>query len=346
MSRGCLLTGAGGFLGGKLARALKRAHYVVRGIDLGPGGGECDQMMIGDITKPLNPVWFKDMGTVVHLAGKVHALSETHQDQEEYFRINTLGTQNVLEAARVAGVRRFILYSTVKAMSRDKDSMTSALRKAPGHADGGAGHFADRPWTELDEIEPDTPYGQSKLEAEKLVLKGGFVPQPVVLRLCMVYGPGAKGNIAKMIGAVLRHRFPPPPSLANKRSMVHVDDVVQATLLSIERPEAAGETFIVSDGFPYSTRLIYELICTALNRRVPGWQTPLFALKSLAKIGDLIGNLRNRRFIFDSDALEKLIGDAWFSEKKIASRLGFKPRRTMHDSISEMVAWVKQAGSL
>ena len=51
----------------------------------------------------------------------------------------------------------------------------------------------DWAFSEDDLIDPDTPYGRSKLEAEKLVLHGGFVPEPVVLRLCMVYGAG--GNL-------------------------------------------------------------------------------------------------------------------------------------------------------
>ena len=67
----------------------------------------------------------------------------------------------------------------------------------------------DRAFSEEDLLEPDTPYGKSKLEAGKLVLKGGYVPEPVVLRLCMVYGAEAKGNMQKMLQAVSRHRFPP-----------------------------------------------------------------------------------------------------------------------------------------
>ena len=96
---------------------------------------------------------------------------------------------------------------------------------------------------EEDGVEPDTPYGRSKLAAEELVLHGGYVPEPVVLRLCMVYGPQAKGNIEKMIEAVRRNRFPPLPEMGNRRSMVHVQDVVQAAVLAGTHPAAVGQAY-------------------------------------------------------------------------------------------------------
>ena len=193
-----------------------------------------------------------------------------------------------------------------------------------------------RALTEEDCIEPDTPYGKSKLAAEELVLHGGYVPEPVVLRLCMVYGPQAKGNIEKMIEAVRHHRFPPLPEMGNRRSMVHVQDVVQAAVLAGTHPEAVGQVFIVSDGQTYSTRQLYELICRALNRKVPGWSVPIGVLRGLAVVGDLIGKARGRRFVFDSDALAKLTGSAWFSSDRIQTRLGFKPQWTLERALAGM----------
>jgi len=101
------------------------------------------------------------------------------------------------------------------------------------------------------------------------------VPESVVLRLSMVYGPTRKGNLPRMIEAVTKGRFPPLPETGNKRSMVHVDDVVQAAMLAAERPESVGQTYVVTDGPPYSTRQIYECICEALGRDAPKWHVPI-----------------------------------------------------------------------
>jgi UDP-glucose 4-epimerase len=118
---------------------------------------------------------------------------------------------------------------------------------------------------------------------------------------------------------------------------VHVDDVVQALLLAAEKPEAAGQTYIVTDGRVYSTRGIYRLICAALGRSAPRWAVPIGLLKLLAAVGDLIGKVKGRAFVFNSMTLEKLIGSAWYSSAKIALELGYQPTRSLEDSLPEMI---------
>ena len=76
--------------------------------------------------------------------------------------------------------------------------------------------------------------------------------------------------------AVSRHRFPPVPEVGNRRSMVHVSDVIRAAVLAAEHPSAVGEVFIVSDGQTYSTRQMYDLMCRALGRTPSRWNVPLW----------------------------------------------------------------------
>ena len=184
---------------------------------------------------------------------------------------------------------------------------------------------------------PDTPYGQSKLAAEKLVLQGGYVPHPVAIRPCLVYGPTPKGNLEKMIAAVRCGRFPPLPEVGNKRSMVHIDDVIAAALLAAEHPGAQGQVFIAADDAPFSTRQLFEWMCEACGRGVPRWSVPLWVLRLLGRVGDLIGRIRGRRFVFDSDALAKLTGSAWYSSAKLQRELGWKPRHTLRETLPEMM---------
>jgi len=312
------MTGATGFIGQHLCKSLERKdielHILGR---TRPGFGP--HFHLWDMQESLDDKYLQGIDTVFHLAGKAHTLSETRQDADEYFRINTEGTRRLLEAAREAGVRRFVFFSSVKAMCEGGDACLD--ESATYH--------------------PETPYGKSKLAAEQLVLNGGHVPEPAVLRLSMVYGPTRKGNLPRMIEAVARGRFPPLPDIHNKRSMMHVDDVVKAALLAAEHPEAGGKIYIVADGKAYSTRQMYEWICEALDKPVPAWHVPMAILKVLGKVGDGIGTLRGRRFMFDSDALEKLMGSAWYSSAKIERELGFSPERHLQDSLPEIVRYLE-----
>lgn len=313
MTGNTVITGAGGYIGQHLAHRLAEAGIQVVGLDRAGGGSWVSRSVPADISVP--GTWadaFAGVDTVFHLAGKAHSLSERRQEDAEYYRTNAEGTRNVLEAARRHGVRRFVFFSSVKAMSRD--DLEPDIGTAP-----------QRAWDELDCVEPDTPYGRSKLAAEQFVLHGDYVPEPVVLRLCMVYGDEAKGNLVQMVDAVRRRRFLPLPEVSNRRSMVHVEDVAAAAELAATNPAAAGEVFIVSDGRCYSTREIVTLIYAALGRQMPRWAMPVSVLRVLGRAGDVVGRVRGRRFMFDSGSLPKLLGSAWFSSDKIRGRLGFEP---------------------
>jgi nucleoside-diphosphate-sugar epimerase len=256
------------------------------------------------------------MDCVFHLAGKAHALQELGETERDYASINTEGTRSLLEAARDAGVRRFVYFSSIKVIN-----------------EGG-----EEVYDESTPCHPRSAYGRSKLMAEELVLNGGYVPEPVVLRPCMVYGAGQKGNLERMIKAVAEHRFPPLPESGAKRSMVHVDDVVQAAILAAIRPEAAGNCYIVSDEQFYATREIYAWICESLNRTLPVWHVPSVVLRVLARIADIAELAMRRRLPFDSAAYERLTSSAMYSSRKLAEQLGYVPRFQLKAVMPELVA--------
>jgi len=316
------VTGAGGFIGSYVCRQFKsEGHYVV-GLGRRSAPSGCDQVLVGDVTDPAP--WesaLKGVDTVVHLAGKAHAHSESRSKDAEYFRVNTAGTKSVLEAARRAGIERFVYFSSVKAMVEQSPESDGVV----GELDEGA--------TAL----PVTPYGKSKLEAEKLVLAGNIVREGVVLRPCAVYGIGAKGNLTRMLAAVSRGRFPGIPFTGNKRSMVHVDDLARATLAAATHPNAAGEIFIVSDGQAYSAFEIYEIMCRALGKAQSRWRVPLWLLKTASKAGDQAEKMTGRRMGFDSNVYTALFGSAWFSSGKICRQLAFQPEWDLKRAMPHMV---------
>jgi UDP-glucose 4-epimerase len=317
--KAALVTGATGFVGRVLCGKLKARGVQNCALARNPENGPWDRIVVADVgAGPLPDGALEGVDTVFHLAGKVHALSELEGAESEYVRANVDGTRNVLEAAVKAKVPRFVFISSVKA--------------------GGEG--SDVCLDEAMEDNPETPYGRTKLEAERLVFKFAREHEmhAVVLRLPLVYGPGHKGNLDRMLQAVAARRFTPLPEFGNQRSMVHVDDVAEAAILAAESPEANVQTYIVTDGRPYSTRELYSLIRLALGRRKPRLSIPLKVLRTAARFGDAMGRLRGRRFFFDSDALEKLASSAWYSSRKIETELGFKPAYDLEKALPEMIA--------
>lgn len=316
-----LVTGATGFIGTQLVQALRqredRVVVLTRRADASCDGDA--ERRFADLTQiETLKGTCAGIDVVFHLAGYAHA-DDANDDsaQAVHWRVTVEGTRGLLEEARRAGVKRIVFVSSIKAM----------------------GEGDPRCLDEASSARPETAYGRAKLAAEELLLAaGGSGMEICILRLPLVYGRDNKGNIPRMIAAIDRGRFPPLPDVPNKRSMVHVDDVVQALLLAAQRPEAVGRTYIVTDGQTYSTRQIYAAICDALGRPVPRWSVPMPILRFGARVGDAIARVSGKPFPLTSTALEKLVGSAWYSSGKIGRELGFVPRRTLETALPEMVA--------
>ena len=182
-------------------------------------------------------------------------------------------------------------------------------------------------------------HGRAKLADEGRVLAAAdHGVYACVLRLPVVYGRDNRGNIPRMIEAVDRGRFPPLPEVHNRRSMVHVDDVVRAALLAAGSEAASGKVYLVTDGEVYSGGRIYAAICGALGRVPPRWSVPVGLLRAGAAAGEFAGRVTGRPMPLNRAVLRKLLGSAWYSSGRIVRELGFRPSRTLEDALPEMVA--------
>ncbi len=323
-----LVTGGTGKLGRQLVTALHGAGALVAVLTRSPEVAEqlwehTDIACIrADLTEPdsLRQA-LQGVELVFHLASYSPRPDEPDlYEAASHWPVTAEGTRHLLDAAVAAGVSGLIYLSSVKAM---------------GEAAGADGRPAD----ESTPARPETLYGRAKLEAEHAVLQAGLTSglHVCVLRLPMVYGLGAGGNLYRMIDAVARGRFPPWPRLVNRRSAVHVDDVVSAALLVATDPRAAGETYLVTDGADYSTRWIYEHIRLALGLPMPRWALPLWCWRLAAWGGTLGERLTGRPMPLTTAALGKLAGDAWYSSKKIRDTLSFVSRHRLETAIPSMV---------
>lgn len=309
-----LVTGASGFLGRVLCQRL-----TVLGNRVVAGGrhaseGPWEEFREMDLTANCLPDGLLDgIDTIYHLASKAHAVTETASEANTYHPIIVEGTRKLLEQAARYGVKRFIYVSSVKAM--------------------GEGNPIGLPVEQMDETwphTPQTPYGISKAEAEKLVLESS-IDHKVVVRPVMVYGPGEKGNLPRMVHAVKRGRFPPLPETGNKRSMIHVDDLVEFMIQATLRPVADGKCYILSGTDAPSTRELYDSIRDELGMPAVDWSIPFFALKTCAGIGSVLGYVFRRRMPLDNDTLGKLTGSAWYSPDLAINELDYTPQHSVRD---------------
>ena len=323
-----LVTGASGFIGQHFCRHLKKKGCQVRALlrkKLSSNNveGLWDEELeccLGE--DPLPAGTLEGVSTVFHLAGIAHSFKPIREMAKVYWSVNLAATEELLKKAALSGVKRFIYFSSVKAMGD------------PGE------HCVGELWNAL----PVDVYGLSKRKAEEAVLAAGRASSMHVccLRPALVYGPGVKGNLLRMMAAIDAGRFPPVPDTGNRRSLVHVEDLIQAAMLAADKPAANGKTYIVTDGRQYSTREMYVMMAATLGRKVPAWTVPAWVLRGGGHIGDVIGRIRGRRFPVDSEAVTRLLGSACYNSRKIEQELGYHPTRDLCSTLPEMVDSYRQ----
>ena len=291
-----LLTGATGFIGQRLINAVNGEIHV-----LSRRKHSNFKTVICDLQSKVIPDDALDsVDTVFHLAGFSHDLRDATKIQNLYQEVNVEATVRLAKLAVKSNVKRFVFVSSVKA--------------------GGGSTFGVCS-SEKDQGDPEGVYGKTKREAELKLLKIGKASgmHVSVIRPSLVYGPNVKGNLQSMLLGIKKGWFPPLPETGNRRSMIHVDDLVRAILLIAEDKRANGEIFIATDGTPYSSREIYNTMCGVTGKLIPKWSAPktLFDLASLA----------SPRIKYK---INKLLGDECYSSVKL-EELGFRAKKSLKD---------------
>ncbi len=207
----------------------------------------------------------ESIDTVFHLAGFSHDMRDASKIIDLYYKVNVDATVQLAELAVKNGVKRFIFVSSVKA---------------------GGISIPKKCINENDQSDPEGIYGKTKREAELKLLEIGKESgmHVSIIRPSLVYGPNVKGNLQLMLSGVRAGWFPPLPETGNRRSMIHVDDLVRAILLVTEDKRANGEIFIATDGTPHSSRGIYNAMCDVIGKSIPKWSVPKFLFDEVSLI--------------------------------------------------------------
>ena len=294
-----LVTGSTGFIGNRLLGLLKTINCDVR--LLARSKVDDYETVVCNLGQQRIPKQaLESINTIFHLAGFAHDMQDPSKVKHLYHAVNVEATVELARLAVISGVKRFVFVSSVKA---------------------GGSPLSERCASESDQGDPEGVYGKSKREAELKLLKIGKESgmHISIIRPSLVYGPNVKGNLKLMLAGIKKGWFPPLPETGNRRSMIHVDDLVRAIFLVAEDNRANGEIFIATDGKPYSSREIYSAMCNIVGRSVPKWSIPKFLFNMIAII-----SLKIRYKV------DKLLGDECYSSKGLEA-LGFKAQRTLKE---------------
>ena len=312
------VTGANGFIGRRLTEELVRQGMTVRAVLRSATDGPWHQSIVHDLgSGPMPHAAFDGVDTVFHLAGRAHELADEVNKDEPYQRVNVTGPREVANAAASSGVRQLVFVSSVKAMG-----------------EGGPLKLSEET-----EARPTGAYGRSKLAAERALLTIADQRDLTVriVRPCLVFGPEPVGNLKRLFKLMTVPVFPILDICDNKRSMIHVDDVVGALLALAQIDKGSKPAYVLSGPHAYSTEELQRAMAAAIDGGKWRCSVPSGFLRVLAKLGDVIGKILRRRMPLDSHSFEKLSGSAWYDDTALVADTGFRAERRLEPVIQHWV---------
>jgi nucleoside-diphosphate-sugar epimerase len=286
-----LITGIHGFVGSNLVAAYKGQHTIY-GLDIVAPEKEGIVATFG---------WdqldrFPPIDIVIHLAGKAHD-TKKQTNAEDYFKINTGLTQKIFDWFLKSPATKFIFFSSVKA---------------------GADSVVGEILTEEVIPTPKGPYGESKIAAEKYILKNlSANKQFYILRPCMIHGPGNKGNLNLLYKLVQKGIPWPLGKFDNQRSFCSIDNLSFVIQQLIEKNIESG-IYQVADDQPLSTNELVDLIAKSLGKKTRIWNVNQTFVNLLAKSGVLL------HLPLNTERLQKLTENYVVSNSKLLTALRIK----------------------
>lgn len=287
-----ILTGSNGFLGKEVFKFVsQQSNIIVKTC----GRNKLCDYIIDFATDEIRLNNHSDL--VIHCAGKAHSIPKSAMDVQEFYNVNVQGTINLLQGLSDSSLpKQFVFISSVSVYGLN--ASTSVNENTP--------------------LLAQDPYGKSKIEAEQIVQdwceKNNVIC--TILRLPLVVGANPPGNLGAMLKGIKKGYYFNIAGGNAKKSMVLASDVAKFILQAAE----VGGTYNLTDGYHPNFAELSNYIAAQLGKSKP-LNMPLWAAKSLAKLGDLVGD----KFPLNSNKLAKITAPLTFDDSKARASFGWNP---------------------
>jgi nucleoside-diphosphate-sugar epimerase len=320
-----LVSGATGFLGGRLALALKKQGFQVRALarptsDITRLISSGIEIMTGDLTDGDSLARAgAGQGVVFHTAGRVGDWGEAG----EFMRANLDGTAAVIAACRENRVRRLVHVSSLSVLG------------LPRHG------------APVDEETPVAPrpgdaYTASKIAAEQLVRRahGQDGLETVVVRSGVIWGPGDATFLPRFAALLRRGKMVLVDGGRNRVALSHVENLVQGMILAASVPEAAGQVYHLTDGEEITAAEAFRLLAAALGFAPPRRSLPFPAVYTAAALLEAWARLRRRSAppACTRYGVRLVASDCRYDIGKARRELGYRPAITFRQGVSALAA--------
>jgi nucleoside-diphosphate-sugar epimerase len=282
-----LITGTTGFLGKELVNQLS-ANAIFK-LNRNIGDYHCD------LSKS-TPSFQNSFDLVIHNAGKAHSVPRTNVEIENFFKVNVVGTENLLKGLEISIPRQIVFISSVSVYGLDQGSNIK----------------------ESSILLAKDPYGESKILAEKLVQEWckRYNVVCTILRLPLVVGANPLGNLGSMIRGIEKGYYFNIGGGKARKSMVLAEDVAKF----IVKVAAVGGTYNLTDGYHPSFSEFSSLIARQLGKSKV-YNLPLWIARIVAFFGDKLGD----KFPLNSNKLNKISATLTFDDTKAREAFGWSP---------------------
>ncbi|MGB7295899.1 MAG: NAD-dependent epimerase/dehydratase family protein [Candidatus Aminicenantales bacterium] len=318
------VTGGSGFIGSYLIESLLGRGFKVRAlVHRRPiRNGRKLQVVSGDICNREHlEQTLEGVDILFHLAS---ALGSAVIGQAEFRRINVLGTETVLAAARSSGVGRVIHVSSAGVFGAVRKGEVAAESSPPA---------------------PITVYDKTKLEGEEIALRyAGEESDLVVVRPGWAYGP-RDGRTFKLIKAVCSGRFVMVTRGSGRQTPVFIDDLVKGILLAAEKGERGGIYHLAGREI-MTVRDMVRTIALACGKKPSRLYIPLFPARLAARLLEAACEFRGKEAPFNRSKLAFFIHSKPLSVEKARNELGFAPEVDFQTGVTRTVAWYRTQGWL
>ena len=293
-----LITGIHGFVGSNLVNALKDQHEIY-GLDI--IAPEKEGVIKTFSWEDLDDDRIPSVDAIIHLAGKAHD-TKNKSGADIYFKVNTELTKRIFDYfTNRQEIKKFIFFSSVKA----------AVDKVPGEI-----------LTEDVTPSPVGPYGESKVKAEEHIL-GNLETTPdaykgrdvIILRPCMIHGPGNKGNLNLLYGFVRKGLPWPLGAFENSRTFTSIGNLT-FIISELLRKKVESGIYNMADDRALSTNELIQVMCKAMDKKARIWKINKGLINFVAGTGDLL------HLPLNTFRLEKLTENYVVSNAKIKKALG------------------------